>query len=62
MKVNPHIDPHVIDSPQLDERLWQQWTCKNRESDRIGAARRLKGLQILLAFLLVVAIVRDFTQ
>ena len=56
------VEPQAGDSPQVNERLWQAWLWKNRESDRIGVARRLKGLQIVLALLVVAAIIQSFTK
>jgi hypothetical protein len=29
--------PYRVEIPQLNERLWQAWICKNRESDRAWA-------------------------
>jgi hypothetical protein len=51
-----------MENTQLNERRWQEWQCKNRESDRVGALRRRKGLQILLGLLVVVAIVQNFIR
>jgi len=57
------IEPrHAGDNPQLNERLWQAWVCKNRELDRIGAVRRLRGLKLLLGVVFVVAIFQNWIR
>jgi hypothetical protein len=51
-----------MENEPLNERRWQEWQCKNRESDRIGALRRRKGLQILLGLLVVAAVIQNFMR
>jgi hypothetical protein len=52
---------HTGDNPQLNERLWQAWVCKNRELDRRGAVRRLRALKLLLGIVAVAAILQHST-
>ena len=44
------------DNPQLNERLWQAWVCKNREMDRAGAVKRRRILKVVAAIGVLAAI------
>ena len=38
-----------IESPELDERVWQAWIEKNEKRDKMKFARRVKVIAILVA-------------
>jgi hypothetical protein len=50
------------DTPQLNERLWQAWVCKNRERDRAGAIKRWRILKVVVAIGVFVAIVQSLIR
>jgi hypothetical protein len=37
-----------LPNPEVNERLWQAWTYKNRQLDKASAKNRLRFLQLLL--------------
>ena len=46
----------VEPTPEINERLWQAWVVKNRELDRLGAARRLRLLKVVVVVVLAGAL------
>ena len=54
--------PYRVEIPQLNERLWQAWICKNRESDRAWARKRSRFLQVVLGIVFVVAVVQNLAS
>lgn len=49
------------DTPQLSDRAWQAWQWKNRQRDKVAAARRLKFLKLVLGLAVVAALVQGLT-
>ena len=45
------------DNPQLNERLWQAWICKNREMERAAAAKGWRILKLSAAIGVLAVIV-----
>jgi len=46
-------NPAIVEpTPQVNERLWQTWVVKNRESDMRNSARRLRFLKVVVAVVL----------
>jgi hypothetical protein len=54
--------PYRVEIPQLNERLWQAWICKNRESDRAWARKRSRFLQVALGVVFVAAVVQNLAS
>jgi hypothetical protein len=48
--------PPRIESPQLDERLWQAWLEKNRKRDKVKFARRVKVIAVLVVLVALAAL------
>jgi hypothetical protein len=49
-------------NPQLNERLWQQWVCKNRELDKAGARNRLRFFQVVLVMVFAAAVLQSLVK
>ena len=43
----------------LSLRVWQAWMLKNPELDRIGGAKRLRLLQLILLAVVILAVGRS---
>jgi hypothetical protein len=53
---------HVIETPLVNERLWQAWQLKNRELDRLSALRTKRFLAVALALAFASALLWDFLR
>jgi hypothetical protein len=45
------------DNPQLNERLWQAWVCKNRQMERAATVKGWRILKVAAAIGLLAVIV-----
>lgn len=50
------------DNPQLNERLWQAWVCKNREQDRAAGVKRWRILKVAAAIGVLAGVVYSFIR
>jgi hypothetical protein len=48
-----------LNTPELNERLWQKWIWTNKERDKAGARKRLRFLQIVLAMAFAAAVLQS---
>ena len=62
--MNPQqIEPlRASEIPLINERLWQAWLWRGRESDRVGARNRMRFFQLMLGITAVVAVVQNLTR
>ena len=51
------VVPPFIESPQLDERLWQAWLERNRKRDKVKFARLVKVIAVLVVLVALAALV-----
>ncbi len=53
---------HSEETVELNEHLWEAWQFKNRQRDKRGERRRLRVLQAILAILVGVMFIQNFTR
>jgi len=54
--------PRWDNSPQLDERVWDEWLQKNRDKDKARFSTRLKVLRTVSAIFMLVALFWIFVK